>query len=429
MFVSFTVENAYSFDEAQTLSARAVKTCKERQEEATFKPFDTKEDRLVKTLAIYGANASGKSNIFYALADMRRTVLNSASEVQSGDRLCIFPFLFSEPNILRPTSYILEFVLGEFQYKYGYTATETNIVGEYLVRKNAKGRRYKELFSRKLIDEKSEIHCTKAFAADGLIISKTRINALFLSTCAMLAVPEAERIVDYFANKLKIVSAVRMTLNHTSQMLADGRYQAEISRFLKMTDAGIGKLFIVSSEKETDRILSDGSRLTRTVYEPWFNPVLKDGTVSSKRLPLQLLASLGTIKAFSLAAHIFEALETGAVLILDELDSRLHPLLTKEIIRLFNSAKTNPHHAQLIFNTHDTNLLSVRVYDSVTEKRVHLLRRDEIYFVEKSGQMSSKIYSLIDFKKHGHSVRNDATYEKDYLSGLYGAIPYIKKKW
>ncbi len=425
MFVSFTVQNAYSFYNVQTLNARAVKTCKERQDEATFRPFDTKDERLVKTLAIYGANASGKSNVFYALADMQHTVLTSAAESQTGERLNVMPFLLNETSASSPSLYTLEFVIGDKQYKYGYSATEESIVGEYLVRKGAKGRTYREVFSRTVVNGKNKIICDKSFGADELVISKTRTNALFLSMCAMLAVPEAERIVDYFAHKLKVIPADRMTANFTSKMLVDGRHRDEIVRFLKMTDPGIGSISVLPFKKETGRLLSDGSKEMVTDYEPQVNLVLKDGNVSSKPLPLMMVASLGTAKAFSLSAHIFDALETGAVLMLDELDSRLHPLLTREIIRLFNSAETNPRNAQLVFNTHDTNLLSVRVYDSMTGRRVYLLRRDEIYFVEKNGEMCSKIYSLIDFKKDGLSVRKDASYEKDYLSGLYGAIPYI----
>lgn len=427
MFVSFAIQNVYSFDDEQMLSARAVKTCKERLLEATFQPLAGREERLVKTLAIYGANASGKTNVFLALADMRDMVLSSAAQSQSGVQVRGMPFLFAEENLKQPSVYTLEFILGEVQYKYGYAATEREIVGEYLVRKEAKGRRYRELFSRALIEGEQKIHCLADFGADELVISKTRANALFLSTCAMLAVPEAERIIDYFANKLKVISADRMTPQYTSRLFATGRYTQEVTRFLKMTDAGIGELSVNALQQESGRIRTDGSKEMVTAYEAQVKPLLKSGTIAAKSLPLQMIASQGTMKAFNLAAHIFEALETGAVLVLDELDSRLHPLLTKEIIRLFNSAETNPKNAQLIFNTHDTNLLSVRVYETTTDKKVYLLRRDEIYFVEKNGEMCSKIYSLIDFKKNGHSVRNDATYEKDYLAGLYGAIPYIGK--
>ena len=427
MFVSFTVQNAYSFYDAQTLSARAVKTCKERQDEATFKPFEDKDGRLVKALAIYGANASGKSNIFYALADMRQTVLASANGAQSGDRIAVMPFLFGGEGASRPSSYTLEFVLDGLQYKYGYSATPESVVGEYLVRKGSRGRVYKELFSRSVVDGENRINCDKSFAADKLVISRTRTNALFLSTCAMLAVPEAERIIDYFARKLRVIPADHMTSGFTAKMLGDGRHRRQIGDFLKMTDPGIGDITVESFSRETENILPDGTREVSTGYEPRVNPVMRDGSVSDKKIPLLAIASLGTVKAFNLAAHIFDALETGAVLMLDELDSRLHPLLTREIIRLFNSAETNPRNAQLVFNTHDTNLLGVRVYNPGLDRSVYLLRRDEIYFVEKNGEMCSKIYSLIDFKKAGCSVRKDASYEKDYLAGLYGAIPYIGK--
>lgn len=427
MFISFTIANAYSFYDSQTLSARAVKTCKERQESATFKLFPEKDERLVKTLAVYGANASGKSNIFYALFDMLRTVLYSASTLQTERSPFVTPFFFSDQSLQEPSTYTLEFLIGDWQYKYGYSATGSGIVGEYLVRKGQKGRVYKELFSRSLVDGKNRINIDKAFGADELVVSKTRTTALFLSTCALLAVPEAEKIVNYFAEGFKVVSADRMTPNYTSEVLGHGRYKDEIVRFLKMTDPGIGDIDVTSRERETGKLLPDGSKEVTTYFEPLVSPVMKNGTVSPKQLPLVMIASLGTIKAFNLSAHIFEALDKGTVLVLDELDSRLHPLLTKEIIRLFNSSETNPRNAQLIFNTHDTNLLGVKVYNKNEGRKVYLLRRDEIYFVEKNGEMCSRIYSLIDFRKGRNKVRNDASYEKDYLEGLYGAIPYIGK--
>lgn len=429
MFVSFTVENAFSFYDAQTLSARAVKTCKERLDDATFKMFSRKDDRLVKVLAIYGANASGKSNLFCALNDMRRTVLTSAAESQVGDRMSVMPFMFTNEIGERPTTYVLEFIINDYQYKYGYSSDGKYVIGEYLLRKDFRGRKYKELFSRALVDGENRIVCGKDFAdAEKIVSPRTRRNALFLSTCAMLAIPEAEKIVQYFATGLKVVSAMHMTSRYTAQMLEQGLYRNEIVGFLKMTDPGIGDIGIDQKSRESGRVLPDGSKEMVADYEPVVTPVCRDGSLMSSRIPLMAIASLGTEKAFNLSAYIFEALANGSVLALDELDSRLHPLLTKEIIRLFNDRETNPRNAQLIFNTHDTNLLGVRVYNAETDRKVYLLRRDEIYFVEKNGEMCSRIYSLIDFKKDGVSVRNDASYEKDYLEGLYGAIPYIGKR-
>ena len=143
-------------------------------------------------------------------------------------------------------------------------------------------------------------------------------------------------------------------------------------------------------------------------------------------LPLELLGSFGTQKAFELAGPIFKAISNGQLLFIDELDSRLHPIVTREIIKLFNNARTNPKSAQLVFNTHDTNLLNCKVYSTVRKKKEQLLRRDQIYFVERTGEFVSKMYSLVDFKyEDGASVRNDASFEKEYLAGVYGAIPFI----
>ncbi len=432
MFVSFSIKNAYSFYDTQTLCARAVKTCKERLNDATFPTFQESNDRLVKTLAIYGANASGKSNLFYALWDMRHIILTSASESQSGEYLKLMPFLFlkdNETNDEKPTTFTIEFIINDHQYKYSFSATTKHIVNEFLVKKSFRTRKYKELFSRIVENGENKIVCKNDFtSANSVVVPRTRTNALFLSTCAMLALPEAEKIVNFFSTQLRVIASDRMTLTYTSKILDQGLYRDEILRFLKITDPGISDISIQQHTVETDNVLPDGSKETRTMFNPLITPILTDGSVSPRTIPFQAIASLGTEKAFSLSAHIFEALANGTILALDELDSRLHPLLTKEIIKLFNSQKTNPNNAQLIFNTHDTNLLGVRIYDEIYNKRVYLLRRDEIYFIEKNGAMCSKIYSLIDFKKHdGLSVRKDASHEKEYLAGLYGAIPYIGK--
>lgn len=129
--------------------------------------------------------------------------------------------------------------------------------------------------------------------------------------------------------------------------------------------------------------------------------------------------SAGTNRLFDLVYLIVNALKDGSPLIIDELDRALHPLITKYIIELFNSAKTNPNGAQLIFTTHDTNLLSSKIF-----------RRDQIWFVEKDKTESSDLYCLAEFKDaEGVKVRNDRSFEKDYIQGRYGAIPYLNYDW
>jgi AAA15 family ATPase/GTPase len=116
-------------------------------------------------------------------------------------------------------------------------------------------------------------------------------------------------------------------------------------------------------------------------------------------------------------------------MMVDELDCKLHPMLVRQIIRLFNSQSSNPKNAQLIFNTHDTNLLNDTVYNPQKKRYEKLLRRDQICFVERDSDYASHIYSLVEFQKDGNLIRTDASYEKDYLNGLYGSIPYIGNFW
>ena len=154
-----------------------------------------------------------------------------------------------------------------------------------------------------------------------------------------------------------------------------------------------------------------------------------EGQDYGQSIPLESIASRGTFKAFHVAGPMFEALGSGGVMMVDELDCRLHPILVRQIIRMFNSRASNPKNAQLIFNTHDTNLLNDKVYNVEKDRYENLLRRDQVYFVERDGDYVSHIYSLIEFQKDGKVIRSDASFEKDYLNGLYGSIPYIGSFW
>lgn len=138
--------------------------------------------------------------------------------------------------------------------------------------------------------------------------------------------------------------------------------------------------------------------------------------IGETRFSMKEHESSGTNKLFDLAALVIGQLDFGYPLIVDELDSKLHPLLTQHIIKLFNNPKTNPKGAQLIFATHDTNLLNVKTF-----------RRDQIWFTEKDHSEATDLYSLAEFREpEGNKIRKDRSFEKDYINGRYGAIPYIK---
>ena len=142
----------------------------------------------------------------------------------------------------------------------------------------------------------------------------------------------------------------------------------------------------------------------------------KNGTVcGSVHFPFDENESSGTRKLFDMSGPIFDTLEKGTVLVVDELDAKMHPLISQQIIRLFNNPVTNPNNAQLIFTTHDTHLLSTK-----------MLRRDQIWFTEKNRSEQTDLYCLTDIVlPDGTKPRNDANYEKNYIAGRYGAVPYI----
>ncbi|MEP6929332.1 MAG: AAA family ATPase, partial [Flavobacterium sp.] len=162
---------------------------------------------------------------------------------------------------------------------------------------------------------------------------------------------------------------------------------------------------------EENKNIDFGNRL-RTLHNVYDN---KGNVVSNYEFKLSDQESSGTNKIFDLSGFVLLTLQLGLVLIIDELDSKLHPILTQEIIKLFNNPETNPKNAQLIFTTHDTNLLGA-----------NLFRRDQIWFTEKDDFEATDMYSLLEFKdEDGKTIRKDRSFEADYIRGRYGAIPYI----
>ncbi|MBQ6011393.1 MAG: ATP-binding protein [Kiritimatiellae bacterium] len=422
MFIRFSLENFLSFRERQTLDMMAVRTCKERREENTF-PLDGK-DAVLRTLALYGANASGKSNLFKAMFSCVDFIRTSSFERAATDDIPVIPFLFDMTSPDMPTTFELEFVVEEVWYKYGFSATSKRIESEWLYTKTKESATLRPKFVRKRdgVEDAIEVHPSFA-GADDLIVDKTRENALFLSTCAGLAVREAITILKEMSS-WSFIMASQNRMSRTARMIAEGRFCEEIVRFINMTDPSVDGLDVEREEYDSGRVGADGMPMKRTRYRVMMKHKMDGKEII--RLPFDFLGSLGTQKAFDLAGPIFNALSTGSLIFIDELDSRLHPILTREIIKLFNDPKTNPKNAQLVFNTHDTNLLNCKVYSPSRNKKEQLLRRDQVYFAERTGEFASRIYSLVDFHyEDGRQVRNDASFEKEYLAGEYGAIPFI----
>ncbi len=416
MLISFSVENFLSFKTKQTLDLTVVPTCKERLEENAFK-FGN--EYLLKSAVVYGANASGKSNLIHAINFFSQFVISSSKDSVSSEAIPVIPFLLNQWIREEPSKFEIEFIIDKKRYRYGFHATKQMIVREWLYEQS------KLAFVRAFDGEDDTIQVENIWKTAHGLEERTRKNALFLSVCAQFAVPEAEKIFRYFISKVHVISGESPNLfrNYTCIQVHSGEYRNDILDFLRNADTHIVDLTVDKRERENS-VFPNRKYFDIKSYHNIYD---QSGQITGQiQLSFDDLESLGTKKAFALAGPIIDTLKTGAILIIDELDSRLHPIFTRQIVKLFNSNKTNPLHAQLIFNTHDTNLLSYKLYDEKVNKEEYMLRRDQIYFAEKDNVEATHIYSLIEFKKkNDKKVRNDASFEKEYLNGIYGAIPYI----
>lgn len=434
MLLKFTVQNFLSIKDSQTLDLTAIKTYKERLNENTFSENGI---QVLKSVVFYGANASGKSNLLRAMSCFLRIILTSAKESSSRESIPVSPFKFNERTQKEPTLFEIEFSISSTLYRYGFSVTKEKINKEWLFRRDMTQKREIPVFLRNTADRRNnniEAPGFKGVDVDG-ISKKTRGNALFLSVCDAWAVEEAERIIKYFSSNIEIVfceniASTRRTIIDTTEFLKDSNMKIRILDFLKNADLNIKDIKIKETEmefpEELKAIIQEPSqkKLTRTEIASVHNIYDDMGNVIDDEILPFRFESRGTQKAYSLAGPIIDALMHGKTLLIDELDSKLHPIFTRRIVTLFNSAELNPRNAQLIFNTHDTNLLCHKTRDG--EKRENLLRRDQIYFVEKDMKEATHFYSLIEFKSSdGYSIRKDASFEKDYLEGKYGAIPFI----
>lgn len=417
MLIEFSVGNYRSFKEQVTFSmvaANLVAKDKKLDENNVFEVDD--ELKLLKSAAIYGANASGKSNLAKALGFMKWFMINSSKETQSTEKIGVERFKLSTETEDKPSFFEIVFLMNGKRYRYGFEATRDKVVSEWLfyVPKS----RETKLFERKL----DNISVSKTYKADG-IQQKTRHNALFLSVSAQFNVKLAEKILDWLTNRVKLVSGLddRGYRGYTVNCLMNNKNKDEIVQLLKKLDLGFGDIKVKESEGHADSLPSElpdeiknfilqngGTKATsvQTMHQKFDG---KGNPVSTDMFDLDEQESEGTQKVFALAGPLVDALKNGKVLIIDEFDARIHPLISRAIVELFNSNETNPSNAQLIFMTHDTNLLSNKLF-----------RRDQIWFVEKNRYGATDLYSLAEYK-----VRNDASFESDYIKGRYGAIPYI----
>ena len=400
MLVNFTVGNFLSFREKKTLSleASAIK-------DAGSQVIEIGRLQILPSAALYGANSSGKSNFLKALGVFSGIVSYSSSTNSIG-RLPVTPFLLDEKSETKPCFFEIEVITSDTKnYRYGFECTTSAVEREWLYRIGPRSEIC--LFIR----ENDNIGITPAFPEGKGLEERTRSNALFLSVCDAFNGIIAKEVVRSIVippipdNPKELISFQRELFKDTDKYLTE-----KANEIFQKLDMGFTSFEIPQSESEIREIKA---WTKHNVYDE------QGVVVGTRRFPMSSYESAGTNRLFDIIYLILLSLENGSPIVIDELDRALHPLLTKYIIELFNNDKTNPRGAQLIFTTHDTNLLSSKTF-----------RRDQIWFVEKDKMESSDLFCLAEFKDaDGVKVRNDRSFEKDYIQGKYGAIPYLNYDW
>jgi AAA15 family ATPase/GTPase len=371
---------------------------------------------LLKSAAIYGANASGKSNLILALYFMQSFVINS-SKLQITDKINLEKFRLSSETEDKPSFFKIVFHLDNKIYEYSFEVTQERVISEGL--SCTPKTRKTNIFSR----EKDIIKYSKSLLKGKDVKDLTKKNTLFLSIAAQFNDPLAGKILLWFS-RLKIISGSQfenlrqLSLDYLSR---EPNLKNEIVFLIKKLDLSIkdmsievGRTSLDNFHKDIpDRVKNKEFRLDNYIYnslETYHEKYDLEGRIIGlESFQMNKHESRGTQKIFALLAPVLSALKKSEVLIIDELDSLLHPLMAIAIIGLFNSKITNPKNAQLIFATHDVNLLSNQLF-----------RRDQIWFTEKNRQEATDLYSLVEF-----DIDNNASFEQDYIQGRYGAIPFI----
>ncbi len=429
MLIEFKVSNYRSIGEEQTISLLPAP----KQREHPDNILSRGRFQALNAIALYGPNGGGKSNILRAMSLLDRMVHTSA-RTSSTSRLPYDPFLLREGWENKPTGLEIAFVLGENRYRYRLEYTATEIRLEWLSRKGT-GREV-TLFEREgdLIEVSSGFHGSKKVI--DAAIEATRSNSLFLSTCDTLNVEEAKAILQWF-KQLNMLDGLNIDEDITTFSLsAEAAYNEKIRNYLTSIAVGLADVQITTKEFEdsdlpaempeglrnqlAEKLLGTQSFAVSALhrrYDAEGNP-----TDQFHRWDFHERESAGTQKAMKLSGPVLWTLAHGGVLIIDEIEAATHPVMTLSIIELFLNKASNPHQAQLIFATHDTNLLSYST-----------LRRDQICFAEKNKWESTEVYSLSDFvyfgEKNGgfttEKERPDTDKEKRYIEGRYGAIPSL----
>ena len=413
MLIQFNFKNFKSFREEATLDLSAAKMT-----EFSDRVVTIGSEKILPVAAIYGANASGKSNIYNAFEYMAEYVMDSfkyGDDEENFEEFRPTPFLFDSTSANAESSFEVYFTLPgdktEKIYNYGFCIGKEGVTEEWLNAKAKTARKYSTVFYRGTTDDELDLSGFPKNSRDNIQVALER-QVLIISLGAKLKIAKCKAIRDWFlsnefADFGDPVTNFFLHRRLPKRFVEDKEVQQKVVEYFASFDEHI-------KDFKIERVPHDGESKEDTYKINALHKMIDSEEMAE--IPLSL-ESAGTLKMFALYPELQEVLEKGSVFFIDELNARLHPLLVRNFILTFLNPKINTNHAQLVFTTHDTWQLSNQ-----------LLRRDEIWFVEKDTRGLSTLYSLADFvDEDGARIRKDESYEKNYLLGKYGAIPDLKR--
>lgn len=412
MLLQFNFKNFMSFRDETVLDLSAAKMSEFSERVATVG-----KEKVLHVAAIYGANASGKSNIYNAFAYMSSYVSESfkyGNEVKDFERFTPTPFLLDSKSAKADSSFEVYFTLPEDMsgkiYNYGFCLNKEGVTEEWLNSKAKTAKKYTPLFYRGVSAEELDLSGFPKSGKDNIKAALEK-QVLIVSLGAKLKIEICKVIRDWFlANEFtdfaNPVTNFFLTYRLPKEFVEDTDVRKNVIEYFASFDEHIKdfKIEKVPHDKEE----KEDSYKVSALHKMIDSDEMAEIPFSSE--------SAGTLKMFALYPDLQNVLKKGSVFFIDELNARLHPLLVRNFLLTFLNPEINVNHAQLVFTAHDTWQLSNQ-----------LLRRDEIWFVEKDGRGVSTLYSLADFEdEDGSHIRKDENYEKNYLLGKYGAIPVLK---
>lgn len=384
MLIQFTIENHRSIKESAVISFAASK---DKSLEEYLLPLDAKKS-LLPAIAIYGANAAGKSNVLHAMMTMRGMVAGEAAKASKGQKLPWEPF----GSTKEPTSFEIVFTYQNIRYAYGFSFDDKKIYSEYLY--HWPNGREALIFSR----ENDEYEFRENVNEQITLSNRTPENKLYLVSSNDWNLPQTENAYKWFLEKLTFLMEEEPATSETVAQIVNGDdKKARILKELLLADLGITDVTIKNLSGNNPTIMT-----THRILQ-------EDESVEYFHLSMNQ-ESAGTQHFFARIGAWIQALESGALLVVDEIEDSLHPLLTRRLVEMVQDKAVNTNGAQLLFTTHDVMLLDLDFF-----------RRDQIWFAEKDDRScATELFSLTSFSpRKGENVR------KGYLKGRFGAIPFI----